>query len=199
MFGKYEGQGEGNFEVGSLSVRSHPPDVEKFDLPLVRHGHAQCHDLALGKWPSYWLGDEVFLDFDGNELRTLEAAYKYSQDTGNDVFVWHEVLKVIRDRGQRPNLRESGRLLFCPSVRIQRTLLSKRLSIDLRKKVSKTITSDMKWPSESTSTIMKVPLERGGVDVNVAGSCQNETSKVTFSLRPESINNIKPKIKSSFV
>lgn len=113
VFGKYEGQGEGNFEVGSLSVRSHPPDVEKFDLPLVRHGHAQCHDLALGKWPSYWLGDEVFLDFDGNELRTLEAAYKYSQDTGNDVFVWHEVLKVIRDRSQRPKrIRPSVVLSF---------------------------------------------------------------------------------------
>ena len=80
-------------QIGQLSVRPDAPAAEKFLLPDVLHGHAQCYDLSLGPHSTWAIGEGTFVDFEGNELGDFEKAAEYHSRTGRDVFVWWEALQ----------------------------------------------------------------------------------------------------------
>ena len=68
------------------------PSAEKFDLPGVLHGHAQCYDLVKGPHATWAIGGGSFIDYEGNELGNFGEAVDYHVNMKRDVFVWWETV-----------------------------------------------------------------------------------------------------------
>ena len=87
-----------NFQIGTLKVRDSPPAPAVFDdaNSAIEHGHAQCYDLKVGPQFADWVfsADPIFLDIKGRPLEHFDAATKYYDETGNDVYVWWEQLQA---------------------------------------------------------------------------------------------------------
>lgn len=87
------------YKIGALRVRSMPSAAAFSNFPgVVEHGHAACcdlkvdstADLATLRWE---FGSNVFVGKDGEDLRHFEGAVQYWKTTGNDVYVYHQVLR----------------------------------------------------------------------------------------------------------